>query len=143
MVPLGRNSFVLAKQLAQLDQVSDGRLLLAFVTGINQPGEREALGIAGATRGELLEQALSVARGLWAGEAGDDDSGLRYLSVLSRTRSRSGSAAVAPRRSSAPGGSVTARWARSRLRPKPLVRGRRSSSPPLASAGKSIASTSA
>ena len=77
VVPLGRNSFVLAKQLAQLDQVSDGRLLLAFVTGINQPGEREALGIAGATRGELLEQALSVARGLWAGEAGDDDSGLR------------------------------------------------------------------
>lgn len=77
VVPLGRNSFVLAKQLAQLDQVSDGRLLLAFVTGINQPGEREALGIAGATRGELLEQALSVARGLWASEAGDDDSGLR------------------------------------------------------------------
>ena len=77
VVPLGRNSFVLAKQLAQLDQVSDGRLLLAFVTGINQPGEREALGIAGATRGELLEQALSVARGLWAGEAGDDHSGLR------------------------------------------------------------------
>jgi Luciferase-like monooxygenase len=58
VVPLGRNPFVLAKQLAQLDQVSDGRLLLAFVTGVNQLGEREALGIAGATRGDLLEQAL-------------------------------------------------------------------------------------
>jgi probable F420-dependent oxidoreductase len=73
VVPLGRNPYVLAKQLAQLDQVSDGRLLLAFVTGINQPGEREALGIAGATRGELLEQALGLARGLWVGENGDDD----------------------------------------------------------------------
>lgn len=73
VVPLGRNPFVLAKQLAQLDQVSDGRLLLAFVTGVNQPGEREALGIAGATRGELLEQALGVARGLWTGEAADPD----------------------------------------------------------------------
>ena len=38
VVPLGRNPFVLAKQLAQLDQVSDGRLLLTFVTGVNQLG---------------------------------------------------------------------------------------------------------
>src|ERR1700733_14150741 len=50
VVPLGRNPFVLAKQLAQLDQLTDGRLLLTFVTGLNQPGERGALGIAGATR---------------------------------------------------------------------------------------------
>jgi probable F420-dependent oxidoreductase len=74
VVPLGRNPFVLAKQLAQLDQVSDGRLLLTFVTGINQAGERAALGIAAATRGELLEQALGIARSLWAGEAVDDKS---------------------------------------------------------------------
>jgi probable F420-dependent oxidoreductase len=71
VVPLGRNAFVLAKQLAQLDQVSDGRLLLTFVTGLNQPGERAALGIAGATRGELLERALGIARDLWAGKAMD------------------------------------------------------------------------
>ena len=85
VVPLGRSPFVLAKQLAQLDQVSDGRLLLTFVTGVNQPGEREALGIAGATRGELLEQTLGIARGLWAGETVDPHSahlsasGLRLL----------------------------------------------------------------
>jgi probable F420-dependent oxidoreductase len=85
VVPLGRNPFVLAKQLAQLDQISDGRLLLAFVTGLNHPGEREALGIAGATRGELLEQALGIARGLWADDAVDhtsthsSQSGLRLL----------------------------------------------------------------
>jgi probable F420-dependent oxidoreductase len=74
VVPLGRSPFVLAKQLAQLDQVSDGRLLLTFVTGLNQPGEREALGIAGATRGELLERALGIARSLWANEAVDHNS---------------------------------------------------------------------
>jgi alkanesulfonate monooxygenase SsuD/methylene tetrahydromethanopterin reductase-like flavin-dependent oxidoreductase (luciferase family) len=74
-VPLGRNPFVLAKQLAQLDQVSDARLLLTFVTGVNQHGEREALGISGATRGELLERALGIVRGLWAGEAVDHNSG--------------------------------------------------------------------
>jgi alkanesulfonate monooxygenase SsuD/methylene tetrahydromethanopterin reductase-like flavin-dependent oxidoreductase (luciferase family) len=77
VVPLGRNPFVLAKQLAQLDQISDGRLLLTFVTGVNQLGEREALGIAGVTRGELLEQALGTARRFWAGEAVDHTSGLR------------------------------------------------------------------
>ena len=43
VVPLGRNPFLLAKALAQLDQISEGRLLLSFVTGIAQPQEREAL----------------------------------------------------------------------------------------------------
>src|ERR1700742_3701388 len=39
VVPLGRNPFLLAKELAQLDRLSDGRLLLSFVTGIGAPGE--------------------------------------------------------------------------------------------------------
>jgi len=79
VVPLGRSPFMLAKHLAQLDRVTDGRLLLTFVTGVNQPGEREALGIAGATRGELLEHALGIARNLWSGEEVDHGSasGLR------------------------------------------------------------------
>ena len=45
LVPLGRNPFLLAKELAQLDQISGGRLLLSFVTGLGQPGERQALGL--------------------------------------------------------------------------------------------------
>src|ERR1700761_9046660 len=52
VVPLGRNPFLLAKELAQLDQLSAGRLLLSFVTGLGQPGEREALGLGGASRGQ-------------------------------------------------------------------------------------------
>ena len=34
VVPLGRNPFLLAKELAQLDRLSDGRLLLSFVPGL-------------------------------------------------------------------------------------------------------------
>ena len=68
LVPLGRNPFLLAKQLAQLDQLSGGRLLLSFVPGLDQPGEREALGLNGANRGAVLEEVLGLVRSWWAGE---------------------------------------------------------------------------
>jgi probable F420-dependent oxidoreductase len=68
VVPLGRNPLLLAKELAQLDQLSGGRLLLSFVTGVGQPGEREALGLNGATRGAVLEEVLGLVRAWWAGE---------------------------------------------------------------------------
>jgi probable F420-dependent oxidoreductase len=68
VVPLGRNPFLLAKQLAQLDHISGGRLLLSFVTGLQQPGEREVLGLSGVTRGEALEEVLALVRSWWAGE---------------------------------------------------------------------------
>jgi probable F420-dependent oxidoreductase len=77
IVPLGRNPFLLAKSLAQLDRVSNGRLLLSFVTGLQQPGERQLLGLndeadtRGADRvrrGALLEQALELVRSTWTGE---------------------------------------------------------------------------
>ena len=38
VVPIGRNPLVLAKQLAQIDQLSGGRLLLMIVPGIRLPG---------------------------------------------------------------------------------------------------------
>ena len=69
LVPLGRNPFLLAKELAQLDQLSGGRLLLSFVTGLGQPGERQALGLDGARRGDVLEEVLGLVRSWWAGEA--------------------------------------------------------------------------
>jgi probable F420-dependent oxidoreductase len=68
VVPLGRNPFLLAKQLAQLDRVSNGRLLLSFVTGLGARGEREALGLGDAGRGEVLEEVLGLLRAWWAGE---------------------------------------------------------------------------
>ena len=69
IVPLGRNPFLLAKQLAQIDQISRGRLLLSFVTGLGQPGERQALGLDGSRRGDVLEEVLGLVRSWWAGEA--------------------------------------------------------------------------
>jgi probable F420-dependent oxidoreductase len=68
VVPLGRNPFLLAKELAQLDQISGGRLLLSFVTGLAQPGERQVLGLNGAGRGTVLEEILGLVRAWWAGE---------------------------------------------------------------------------
>jgi probable F420-dependent oxidoreductase len=69
VVPLGRNPFLLAKELAQLDRLSGGRLLLSFVPGIDQPGERDALGTVGVDRGALLEEELALIRYWWAGES--------------------------------------------------------------------------
>jgi probable F420-dependent oxidoreductase len=74
VVPLGRNPFLLAKELAQLDQISQGRLLLSFVTGIGQPGEREALGLGTTERGEMLEEVLGLLRAWWAGDTVDHKS---------------------------------------------------------------------
>ena len=74
VVPLGRHPFVLAKQLAQLDQISNGRLLLSFVTGIEQPSERSALMPSGATRGAVLEEVLALLRAWWAGETVNHES---------------------------------------------------------------------
>jgi probable F420-dependent oxidoreductase len=71
IVPFGRSPFVLAKALAQLDQLSDGRLLISFVTGLGQAGEREALGLGAADRGAALEEMLGRVRSSW-GDVGSN-----------------------------------------------------------------------
>ncbi|MBO0731009.1 MAG: LLM class flavin-dependent oxidoreductase [Acidimicrobiaceae bacterium] len=68
LVPIGRNPLGLAKDLAQLDRLSGGRLLLSFVSGIDQPGEREVLGIGAANRGRILEEITPLLRAWWSGE---------------------------------------------------------------------------
>jgi probable F420-dependent oxidoreductase len=68
VVPIGRNPMLLAKELAQLDRLSAGRLLLSFVPGIDQPGERAALGSIGQDRGRILEDTIGLLRRWWAGE---------------------------------------------------------------------------
>lgn len=72
VVPFGRTPYVLARTLAQLDRLSGGRLLLSFVSGLGQPGERTALGVpAAGLKGPLVESMLSDVRGLWAGVPGE------------------------------------------------------------------------
>lgn len=65
----GRNPLLLAKQLAHLDRLTDGRLLLAFMPGIGSPRERAALGATGLDRNRLIADAIELCRAWWAGES--------------------------------------------------------------------------
>ncbi len=65
----GRNPLHLAKELAHLDRLSNGRLLLAFMPGIGSPTERAALGVTGVDRNKRVAQTIEMCRAWWAGEA--------------------------------------------------------------------------
>ena len=64
----GRNPLHLAKELAHLDRLTGGRLLLAFMPGIGSPRERAALGVTGVDRARLVEQVIELCRAWWAGD---------------------------------------------------------------------------
>jgi probable F420-dependent oxidoreductase len=64
----GRNIVRLAKQLASLDSLSDGRLLVTFVPGINRGAEADAIGVPLAQRRAAIEAGLPALRALLASE---------------------------------------------------------------------------
>ena len=64
----GRNVLRLAKQLASLDVLCRGRLLVTLVPGLTYPPEREAIGVEPKQRGAFIDEALPLLRSLWAGE---------------------------------------------------------------------------
>jgi probable F420-dependent oxidoreductase len=64
----GRNVLRLAKQLASLDLLSKGRLLVTLVPGLTYAPEREAIGVDPKQRGAFIDEALPLLRRLWAGE---------------------------------------------------------------------------
>jgi probable F420-dependent oxidoreductase len=64
----GRNMVRLAKQLASLDVLCRGRLLVTLVPGLTYAPERDAIGIDPKRRGALIDEALPLLRRLWAGE---------------------------------------------------------------------------
>lgn len=71
LIPFGSTRFVVAHRLAQLDRLTGGRLLVTLVPGLDQPGERQALGTSGRRRGDLIEEMLPELRSWWAGEEVD------------------------------------------------------------------------
>ena len=64
----GRNPVRVAKQLATLDQLSSGRLLVTFVPGLAQAPESSVVGVPAAGKGPWMDEALPLVRRLWDGE---------------------------------------------------------------------------
>jgi len=62
-----RNPFVVAKAVATIDALSDGRFVLATATGYLR-GEYRALGVDYDERNELFDEAIEVLRGAWTTE---------------------------------------------------------------------------
>ena len=69
----GRNVVRLAKQLAGLDVLSNGRLLVTLVPGLTYAPERDAIGGDPKRRGAFIDEALPLLRRLWAGETVSHD----------------------------------------------------------------------
>ena len=67
----GRNLVRVAKQLATLDRLSAGRLLVTFVPGLVQPRESGATGVPPKAKGPQMEEAFPLLRRLWGGETVD------------------------------------------------------------------------
>ncbi|HWE53907.1 MAG TPA: LLM class flavin-dependent oxidoreductase [Acidimicrobiales bacterium] len=66
-IPFGATPYVVAHRLAQLDRITNGRLLVTLVPGLDLPGEREALGTAGRHRGRMMDEIIPQLRELWGG----------------------------------------------------------------------------
>ena len=69
MVLPGRNPIVLAKQLATLDRMSNGRVLPAFGLGAVDPHEQQAFGVAREERAKRFDEAIRVMRACWTEDA--------------------------------------------------------------------------
>jgi probable F420-dependent oxidoreductase len=67
-IPAYRNPFLLAKTVATLDALSEGRVVLGIGAGY-LAGEFDALGVAFDERNDLTDEALAALRAAWTGES--------------------------------------------------------------------------
>jgi probable F420-dependent oxidoreductase len=67
MVLPGRNPVVLAKELATLDRLSQGRVLPAFGLGVADPHEQQAFGVERGERAAWFDESMAVLRACWSG----------------------------------------------------------------------------
>jgi probable F420-dependent oxidoreductase len=66
LLATGRNPVRLAKELATIDRLSRGRLLLVFVPGLTTDVESQAIGVPVAERGAIIDEVLPLVRRLWS-----------------------------------------------------------------------------
>ena len=69
----GRNPMLLAKELATLDRLSDGRLLPAFGLGQVDPAEQQAFGVERTERARRFDEMLPLLRRFWTEDSVDHD----------------------------------------------------------------------
>jgi probable F420-dependent oxidoreductase len=74
-----RNPFLVAKSVATIDALSDGRFILAIATGYLR-GEYRALGVDFDERNALFDEAVDVMRGIWS----EDDFAFEGQTFLAR-----------------------------------------------------------
>jgi probable F420-dependent oxidoreductase len=77
LVVPGRNPMLLAKELATIDRLSNGRLLPAVGLGAPDPMEHQAFGVRREERAALFDEVLPLLRRLWSEDVVDHD-GPRY-----------------------------------------------------------------
>jgi probable F420-dependent oxidoreductase len=63
-----RNPFIVAKGVATVDVLSDGRMILGIGSGYMK-GEYEALGVDFASRGAAMDEAIETMKMAWSGES--------------------------------------------------------------------------
>lgn len=68
LVVPGRNPAVLAKELASLDVLSNGRMLPAVGLGAANAVEQQAFGVARGERAAWFDEAVPLLRRFWSGE---------------------------------------------------------------------------
>jgi probable F420-dependent oxidoreductase len=68
MVVPGRNPILLAKQLATLDVISNGRFVAAFGLGVDAPGEAQVFGVDRSEAAARTEEAVRLIKMLWTQE---------------------------------------------------------------------------
>ncbi|MDQ3469157.1 MAG: LLM class flavin-dependent oxidoreductase, partial [Actinomycetota bacterium] len=87
LVVPGRNPVVLAKELATLAVMSDGRLLPAFGLGVVDGNEQQAFGVQRTARAAWFDEALTVMRSCWRNDVVDHH-GERFHYEALRVRPR-------------------------------------------------------
>ncbi|HAX05372.1 MAG TPA: hypothetical protein DCX77_06805 [Acidimicrobiaceae bacterium] len=81
----GRAPIRLARELAQLDRLSQGRLLIIAVIGLPDSGEVEAQGVIRSERGQMMDEMVPLLRRLWAGETINHEGTFYQMSEASIT----------------------------------------------------------